>query len=95
MVSKKPTPVSGRGINWRNLGSFRLAMAAFFVALLFAVPASLVSSLLATIAFVLAILLVYAYALLNPGFQAYCPHCRRRVRLGSGTCHHCGRRVTD
>lgn len=68
-------------------------MAAFFVGLLFAVPASFLSSVLATIVFVLAILLVYGYALVTPGFQAYCPHCRRRVRLGSDTCHHCGRGV--
>jgi len=55
---------------------------------LFAVPASFVSSVLATIVFALAILLVYGYAL-DPGFQATAPLPQAR-QVGSDTCHHCG-----
>jgi len=31
------------------------------------------------------------YALItDPGTVAYCPHCGKRVKIGSTVCHHCG-----
>ena len=36
------------------------------------------------------ILVAYAWA---PWTTAVCPWCRKRVKLGATTCHHCGRDV--
>lgn len=39
---------------------------------------------------------VLAYLLLaaTPGNVLYCPHCRKRTKIGASVCHHCQRAVT-
>lgn len=36
-------------------------------------------------------LLIYAYTV--GGLRTRCPSCRKRVKIGASTCHHCGRDV--
>jgi DNA-directed RNA polymerase subunit RPC12/RpoP len=36
---------------------------------------------------------VYVFALLSGRMKLRCPYCHKRVKLGAGTCHHCGRDV--
>lgn len=36
----------------------------------------------------------YAVAILNDGQMIHCAACRKRVKLGATTCHHCGYRLT-
>jgi hypothetical protein len=30
-----------------------------------------------------------------PTTVLYCPHCRKRVKIGATSCHHCGRTVVS
>lgn len=36
---------------------------------------------------------IYAYS--AGGLKTRCPACRKRVKIGATTCHHCGRAVAD
>jgi hypothetical protein len=37
--------------------------------------------------------ILWLLAVFNPATVLYCPHCRKRVKLGAESCHHCGRTV--
>jgi hypothetical protein len=80
-------------MNWSNLASFRILIAALVIA---GIPAALAAAIwppLGTAVLLGIFGVIYYNVLFNPRFQAYCPHCRKRVKLGADTCHHCTRSV--
>lgn len=81
-----------RDLQWRNLFSFRVWLAAFFAA---AILGALVAQLSEPLGQGTAILtlIICVFAALTPEHVLYCPHCRKRVKAGADTCHHCGRDV--
>ena len=84
----------GLTVNWSSAFSFRVIFAAFFMAVLVAILPSMVSSAFGGVVFVLVFLAVYGMAIFNPNAAVlYCPHCRKRVKVGADTCHHCGKLV--
>jgi Flp pilus assembly protein TadB len=82
------------GIRWENLASWRIWIAGAVIATL---PAVLAGALNPAFGFVVffAIIGVVLWASARPtGPVLYCPYCRKRVKMGASTCHHCGRTVT-
>lgn len=73
--------------------SFRILMAALFAGLIAAVLTAFVWEAAVGVVFVVVTGGVWVLAVLNEENVPYCPHCGKRVKLGSGTCHHCGRDV--
>jgi hypothetical protein len=71
--------------------SFRIIAVAFLIGLLFAMGAELVWKPLVAPAFFLGAVGTYALAVLNPANVMRCPHCGKRAKMGTSTCHHCGR----
>lgn len=81
-------------INWSNIVSFRVLFGAFVIALVVAILPSMISSAFGGVVFVIVFLVVYGNAIFNPEAPVlYCPHCRKRVKAGATTCHHCGKAV--
>jgi hypothetical protein len=64
-------------------------------AVLAAVAGGLLSLLWQPLAYVAVPVFVVAWigSTLNQEAVLYCPHCRKRVKVGAGVCHHCGRDV--
>ncbi len=91
------TPTAGRrlvvvGELIRRLASIRVVLVALFGGLLVAIPLSLIASPLGY-AFFPVFLLLWLGTALNRDYALYCPHCRKRVKMGAEVCHHCGRAV--
>lgn len=76
----------------RRLASIRIFFMALFGGLLVAVPLSLIARPLGY-AFFPVFLLLWLGTALNRDYALDCPHCRKRVKMGAGVCHHCGRSV--
>lgn len=80
-------------IRWTNIFHARfwigIAMAGFICAVVF----GLIWDPLTYPAFFIGMALS-ALALLSDETVYTCPHCRKRVKTGASTCHHCGRQVT-
>lgn len=74
--------------------SLRVLFGSLFVSLVAAVLLSLLWEPLAY-AFIPIFGLLYASAILNEDNAITCPYCRKRVKLGAGTCSHCGRDVSE
>ena len=83
-------------ISWaatvRKLFSFRLMLGAIVVAVVVGAVASLAWQPLAYI-WIPTFLLVWVGGALNPLHVLYCPYCKKRVKAGADSCHHCGRVV--
>lgn len=79
-------------LQWRNLFSMRVWFGAM---LLGAIPGALVAQLWNPLGVVVAMLLIAVAILasLMPDHVLYCPHCKKRVKAGADTCHHCGQNV--
>jgi hypothetical protein len=39
------------------------------------------------------LMFVHGSNVLSDEQMLYCPHCKKRVKMGADTCHHCGREV--
>jgi hypothetical protein len=76
----------------RRLASIRLILTALFGGLLVAIPLSLIARPLGY-AFFPVFLLLWIGTALSRDYALYCPHCRKRVKMGADICHHCGRAV--
>jgi hypothetical protein len=74
--------------------SLRVIFGSLFVALVAAVLLSLLWQPLGYLFFPIFGLL-YASAILNEANVITCPYCRKSVKLGAGTCSHCGRDVNS
>lgn len=72
-----------------NLASFRLMLAAAILGVIVAVVLNLLWAPLAYLGVPVA-LLAWIGAAMNPETTLYCAHCRKRVKAGATTCHHCG-----
>lgn len=81
------------GQRLQRLGSIRVGCVSLFVALGAAFVSSLVWEPLAGIVFLIVFLLMMIAAVFNDDNILYCPHCRKRVKMGANTCHHCARAV--
>lgn len=81
------------GIRWENLGSWRLWIVSAVIATL---PAILVGALSSAAGFFVFFIIIgiSMWAASRPtGPVMYCPWCRKRVKMGAASCHHCGRIV--
>lgn len=74
--------------------SLRILMSAVFLGLIACVLASFLWDPLTVPVFVLVTGGVWLLAVLNDENVLTCPHCGKRVKLGSTVCHHCGRDAT-
>lgn len=96
-AGKSRTPTAGRqlataGEAIRQLASIRLILIALFGGLLVAIPLSMIARPLGY-AFFPVFLLLWIGTALSRDYALYCPHCRKRVKMGANVCHHCGRTV--
>lgn len=82
-----------RAINWRTLTSFRFLFGNFIIAAILAAVASLVSPILGTVVLIAVFGLLVVGGAMNPNLVLYCPYCKKRVKMGATTCHHCGQVV--
>lgn len=87
MISANP------GHFFQTLFSVRWGCSAMLLALIPAVIGSLITPVLGTILFFVVFVPVWIIGAANPGNVLYCPYCRKRVKVGATTCHHCGRSV--
>jgi hypothetical protein len=63
------------------------------IAGIIAVLGSLISPVVGTILFFVVFFPVWILGAANPENVLYCPYCRKRVKIGATSCHHCGRTV--
>lgn len=77
-----------------KLFSLRVWLLCGFLAGLVSAGAGAIWSPLAGPVFVIALVLILGGYVLSPSTAAVCPYCRKRVKLGASTCHHCGQTVT-
>ena len=87
MISANP------GHFFQTLFSVRWGCSAMLLALIPAVIGSLITPVLGTVLFFVVFVPVWIIGAANPGNVLYCPYCRKRVKVGATTCHHCGRSV--
>jgi uncharacterized membrane protein len=81
------------GQRLQRLVSFRIGCLAAIVALIVAAIASAVWRPLVGPVFFLVFAAVMVLAMFNDRNILYCPYCRKRVKMGATTCHHCGQNV--
>ncbi len=74
--------------------SIRIIFGSLFAALLISVVLGVLWGPLVYLFFPI-FALAYGGAILNDANVLYCPYCRKRVKLGANTCHHCGRTVSS
>lgn len=74
------------GINWSALFSIRVWLLAI-------VGGAILGALTTPALSVPAFIVILALAVLNRNLVLYCPYCRKRVKMGATSCHHCGRQV--
>jgi hypothetical protein len=82
-------------LRWENLFSLRMWFGALIVGAIVSVPFALIWGPLGTVALTLGVVGMIAFQLSPQGTVFYCPYCRKRVKAGASTCHHCGRTVTS
>jgi hypothetical protein len=78
-------------MNFQALISFRVIGLALVGAVLVSLLLSPISEGLGTTIGVVVFFLIWAMAAANTDLVLYCPHCRKRVKIGADVCHHCGR----
>lgn len=92
--SEKPRAVSGTwGQRLQRVLSVRIGCMGLIVA---GVAAALTGALwepLAAIVFWPVLIAFMLAAIFNDENVLNCPHCRKRVKIGASTCHHCGQTV--
>lgn len=101
-----PGQGSSFGMNWPALFSFRVWMSSgclgflvFFavVLVLSVVGINAAEGTAGTVLAVIIFLPVFLFALFaqvtDKSHVLYCPHCRKRVKMGADRCHHCGQMV--
>ncbi len=88
-------------VSWRTLLSLRVALLAALVSV---IPFALLYFVLDQVGlrgvgaalmwlWIPAVIIVWIAIAADPSQVAVCQHCRKRVKLGASTCHHCGRTV--
>lgn len=81
-------------VRWENAISLRVVLAAAVMGVLAAIVFGWVWQPLGDVVGVLVFLGTYLLAVLNPyAAVLYCSSCRKRVKAGAETCHHCGQAV--
>jgi hypothetical protein len=73
--------------------SIRVWLGSFVAALIAATLLSMVSETLGVWLFWPIWILLLLAAMFNDDLVLYCPYCRKRVKMGADSCHHCGRPV--
>ncbi len=79
-------------IDWESALSFRILFLALLVAVIPAGLVALVSSPASSVVLFVVFGAVW-WQLATTTNPLYCPHCRKRVKMGASACHHCGREV--
>jgi hypothetical protein len=87
------TAGGGIRLNWASLVSLRVIFTALICGLLVGALLSAIAKPLGVVGFFVVAGGIYILAALNPENVLYCPYCRKRVKIGATTCHHCGQRV--
>jgi len=76
-----------------NFLSFRVVLVALVPAALLAGLGDAIWRPLGPVVGVVGWLVIYVLLAAATGTVLYCPHCRKRVKMGAAACHHCGRTV--
>jgi hypothetical protein len=78
---------------FENLLSFRLGCASIVIAALVGAGLTAIGGEGLSWLALPVLILVWWFGAANPGTVLYCPYCRKRVKAGANTCHHCQQRV--
>lgn len=76
-----------------NAFSTRLMWTAMLVALVPGVLGALIAPVVSGVLFIGTFVVVWILSAANPLVVLHCPACRKRVKMGALSCHHCGRIV--